>query len=200
MRKYKVLLGEWKRLAIKTLHGHTRVRGVLTAVIWKDKWDVCILTNLHKPPTEGNFCDEHGRANTPVIVEDYSWQVDYTDKGDRMANSYSVGWRTWYWTKNLLFHLLDLTVLNSCTVVTSCGSQVDHRTFLLTSDQNLFEVSARKPHPQSSWSQLNESSWNSTYWTLANCGIALVGAMCVQWRRKEWLQNFCAQSAKLACV
>jgi hypothetical protein len=30
-----------------------RVRGNLTAKIWKEKW------GMHRPPEEGNFCDEH---------------------------------------------------------------------------------------------------------------------------------------------
>jgi hypothetical protein len=44
------------------------------------------------PPAEGTFCDEHGRAHKPVIVEDYSQKMGYVDKGDRMANSYSIIW------------------------------------------------------------------------------------------------------------
>jgi hypothetical protein len=74
---------------------YDRVRGVLTSMIWKDKWDVCILINVHKPPAEDNFYDEHRRAHKPAIIEDYSQQMDYVDKGDRTANSYSVSWRTW---------------------------------------------------------------------------------------------------------
>jgi hypothetical protein len=40
-------------------------------MIWKDKQDVCILTNAYKTPAEGNFCDEYGRAHKPATVEDY---------------------------------------------------------------------------------------------------------------------------------
>jgi hypothetical protein len=31
---------------------HARVRGVLTAVIWKEKRDMYILTNVNEPPVE----------------------------------------------------------------------------------------------------------------------------------------------------
>ena len=44
-----------------------RTRGDMTAVVWKDKRDVCLLTNIHDPPREGNYRDEHGQpANTEV--------------------------------------------------------------------------------------------------------------------------------------
>ena len=38
-----------------------RTRDHLTAVLWRDKRDVRILTNIHDPPAEGNFCDNNGR-------------------------------------------------------------------------------------------------------------------------------------------
>jgi hypothetical protein len=40
--------------------------GNLTAMIWKDKGNVNMLTNIH-PPAEGNFCDEHGNTLKPAI-------------------------------------------------------------------------------------------------------------------------------------
>jgi len=53
-----------------------------------------ILTKMHRPPAEGNFCEEHGKAQKPVIVEDYNWHMGYIDRGDRMANSCAVIRRT----------------------------------------------------------------------------------------------------------
>jgi hypothetical protein len=50
----------------------TRVEGTLTAMIWKDKRHINMLTNMHHPPAEGNFCDEHGNALKPVIIQDYN--------------------------------------------------------------------------------------------------------------------------------
>jgi hypothetical protein len=34
----------------------------LTAIVWRDKCDVFILTNMHNPPTNGNFFGKHGNA------------------------------------------------------------------------------------------------------------------------------------------
>jgi hypothetical protein len=46
-----------------------RTRCELTAIIWKEKSEVYTLTNMHNPPAEGNFCNEHGNAMKPSIVE-----------------------------------------------------------------------------------------------------------------------------------
>jgi hypothetical protein len=48
-----------KNLKLKWGNIKTRVRGNLTAMIWKDKRDVNTLTNLCHPPEEDNFYDEN---------------------------------------------------------------------------------------------------------------------------------------------
>jgi len=98
----------------------------LTAILWRDKRDVCMLTNIHNAPAEGNFCNETGKAIKPQIVMDYLDLMGYVDKGDRMANSYSTGRRTFKWTKKLFFHLLDLSILNSYILHSSCGVRRFH--------------------------------------------------------------------------
>ena len=85
----------------------------MTAVVWKDKRDVCLLTNLHNPPREGNYRDEHGNAIKPAIVADYNRHMGHVDNADRMANSYMASGRTWNSTKKLFFHLFDLAIANS---------------------------------------------------------------------------------------
>ena len=89
-----------------------RTRGDLTDILWRDKRDVRVLTNIHDSPAEGNFCDINGKAIKPQIVADYNRHMGYVDKGDRMANSYSINRLTWKWTKKI-FHLFDLAILNS---------------------------------------------------------------------------------------
>jgi hypothetical protein len=89
---------EQKNLRLKRGDIRVRTRGDLTALIWKDRRDVHMLTNMHNPPAEGNFCDKNGNAQKPAIVEDYKRHMVYVDKGDRMANSYTISRRTWKWT------------------------------------------------------------------------------------------------------
>jgi hypothetical protein len=76
------------RKTMKLTHGdiRTRVRGNLTAMIWKDKRHVNMLTNVHHPPAEGNFHDEHVNTLKPMIIQDYNQHMGYFDKSDRMTN------------------------------------------------------------------------------------------------------------------
>ena len=69
-----------------------------------------------------------GGQGTTRTVEPWSsssssnnWHMGYVDKGDRMANSYSINRRTWKWTKKLFFHLLDLAILNSYILIFFTG-------------------------------------------------------------------------------
>jgi len=52
---------------------------------------------------EGNLCNEAGKAIKLQILMDYNHHMGYVDKGDRMANSYSISRRTFKWTKNCSF-------------------------------------------------------------------------------------------------
>ena len=98
-------------------------RGDLTAILWRDKHDIHILTSIHDPPAEGNFHGSNGKAIKPQIVADYNCHMGYVDKGDRMANSYSINCRTWKRTKKLFFHLSDLAILNSNILFSSMGGK-----------------------------------------------------------------------------
>ena len=115
-----------------------RTRADLTTILRRDKRDVCMLTNIHNAPAEGNFCNERGKAIKPQIVMDYNHHMGYVDKGDRMANSYSTSRCTFKWTKKLFFHLLDLTILNSYILHSSCGGKkISHRDFRFTLVRNM---------------------------------------------------------------
>jgi hypothetical protein len=98
-----------------------------------------MLTNIHDAPAEGNFYDGNGKAIKPQIVADYSRHMGFVDTGDRMANSYSICRRTLKWTKKLFFHLLELAILNSYILLSSCwGKKISHRDFRFTPVRNVF--------------------------------------------------------------
>jgi hypothetical protein len=84
-----------RRLGLKKGDIRVRVRGDMTALVWKDKHDVHMVTNVHSPPAEGNFYDMHGNATKPATVGDYNRHMAYVDKADTMTNSYSISPRTW---------------------------------------------------------------------------------------------------------
>jgi hypothetical protein len=76
------------RKTMKLTQGYirTRVSGNLTAMIWKDKRHVNMLINMHHPPAEGNFHDEHGNTSKSLIIQDYNQHMGYVDKSDCMTN------------------------------------------------------------------------------------------------------------------
>jgi hypothetical protein len=76
-----------KTLRLKIGDIRERTRGDLAAVVWKDKRDVCLLTNIHDPPIEGNYRDEHGNAIKPAIVADYKHHMRHVVNADRVTNS-----------------------------------------------------------------------------------------------------------------
>jgi hypothetical protein len=120
-----------------------RTRVDLTALVWKDKREVYILTNTYQPPTEGNFCDEHGNAPKTAIVDSYNTHMGYVDKRDRKANSYSISRRTFKWTKKLFFHLLDLAILNSWILLSTCGAKYSQRDFRFLLLRNMINGSSK---------------------------------------------------------
>jgi hypothetical protein len=100
------------------------------------------VTNIHDPPREGNYRGEHGNAIKPAIVVDYSRHMGHVDNADRMANSYMASRRTWKWTKKLFFHLLDLAIVNSYILLSSCGGKkISHRDFHLTVIREMLALS-----------------------------------------------------------
>ena len=108
-----------------------RTRADLTAILWQDKREICTFMNIHDVPVEVNFCNEGGKAIKPQTVIDYNHHMRYVDKGDRMANSYSISWRTFKWTRKFFFHLLDLAILNSYILHSSCGGKKISQRFLI---------------------------------------------------------------------
>jgi hypothetical protein len=98
-----------------------RTRADFTTILWREKRDLCMLSNIHNTPAESNFCTERVKATKPQTVMDYKHHMGYVDKVDRMANSYSISRRTFKWAKKLFFCLLDLAILNSYILHSSCG-------------------------------------------------------------------------------
>ena len=81
-----------KQIKLKMGEVKLRTWGGLTALVWKDRREVCMLTNMDPPPAEGNFCDIN-RPVKPHIVERYNRHMGYVDNSDCMAKSYSMSRR-----------------------------------------------------------------------------------------------------------
>jgi len=76
-------------------------------------------------------------------MERYNRHTGFVDISDRMANSYSMSLCNFKWTMKVFFHLLDLTVLNSWILLSSCGPQYTHRDFRLLLVRNLIEEAGK---------------------------------------------------------
>ena len=50
-----------KQLKLKRGDVRVRTKRGLTALVWKDRREVYMLTNMDPPPAEGNFCDDSNR-------------------------------------------------------------------------------------------------------------------------------------------
>jgi len=152
---------EPKTLRLKRGDIRARTRDDLTAVVWRDKRDVCLLTNIHDPPTEGNYRDEHRNAIKPAIVADHNRHMGHVDNADRMANSYTASRRTWKWTKKLFFHLLDLAIVNSYILLASCGGKkISERDFQLTLIREMLARAGHEPQPSMPVGRPAQSSTN----------------------------------------
>ena len=108
-----------------------------TTIHWMDKRDVCLLINTLDPPQEGNFCDEQIYGIKLDIVAVYNHHMGYIDKGDSLANSYSISCWTWKWTK----WLFSLSVRSGHSewlhASSSCGGkEMSHRYSLRLSEEH----------------------------------------------------------------
>ena len=178
---------EPKALRLKSDDIRARTRGDLTAVVWRDKRDVCLLTNIRDPPTEGNYRDEHRNTIKPAIVADYNRHMGHVDNADRMANSYTASRRIWKWTKKLFFHLLDLAIVSSYILLSSCGGKkISHRDFRLTLIRKMLARAGHEPRPSMPVGRPAQSSTNmkDLIQVIISTGLAAVrrkaDAACVQ--------------------
>jgi hypothetical protein len=64
--------------------------GMTLPIVWEDNRNVNMLTNMHRPISEGNFCNEHRNALKPVIVQDCNRHMRYVEESDRMTNTYCI--------------------------------------------------------------------------------------------------------------
>jgi hypothetical protein len=82
-----------------------------------------MLTDMHSPQAEVNFCDQCANALKPAIIQDYYRCMGYVDKNDCITDGYSIHRCVWKVMKKF-FHLLDLSILNSFILSTFSSSKI----------------------------------------------------------------------------
>ena len=106
---------------------------------------------MDPPPAEGNFCDDSIHPVEPHNVEQYNQHMGYVASSDHVANSCLISRCTFKWTMKLFFHHLDLTVLNSWILLSSCGAKCTHWDFRLFLVRNLKKLERAKIAPPPDW-------------------------------------------------
>lgn len=104
----------------------------MTAMCWKDKREVYMLSNMHDPQKTSSTIVA-GICEKPNMILCYNKNMGFVDLSDRMANSYTFGRKTLKWTKKLFFHLLDLSILNAYLLFkTKSDTKISLRSFRYT--------------------------------------------------------------------
>jgi hypothetical protein len=149
----------------------------LTATIWKDKREVYVSPNMHNPPAESNFCNEHG----------FCWQG--TQNGDYFPMQ----------VETFFFLLLNLTILHSYVLLPYSGKKITHREFQILVVRNMLthasnEHCIKRPVGRQA-SAINKvarlASTSNQHWLVpstylqcqncSTCGIRSVRAKCENW-------------------
>lgn len=80
---------------------------------WKDKRDVlCITTKFH--PTMVEVTNSYGKkTKKPKEVHEYNLHMSGVDRCDQLTSYYSCPRKSIRWYKKVIFHMLDVTVVNS---------------------------------------------------------------------------------------
>jgi hypothetical protein len=85
-----------------------------------------MLTNMHNPPAEGNFCDKPDH-------------MGYVDQNDCKENNYSISKHTLKWTQTVVVSTPGLSILNCFILPASCSSKLFYQNFRLYLARELIE-------------------------------------------------------------
>ena len=133
-----------KQVKIKRGDVRVRTREGLTVLVWKERWEVYMLTWTHHQQKEIFVTTAIAQWNLTLWNGTTSTWVTSTI----LANSYSISQHTFIWTTKLFFHILDLTVLNSWILLSSCGAKYTHQDFRLLLVRNSNEEAGKsQDHP-----------------------------------------------------
>jgi len=129
---------EPKQLKLKRGDIRVRTRGGLTALVWKDKREVYMLTWTHHQQKEISVTT----ATAPWNLTSWNCTISTWVTATNLIVQLTAIW----WVDipssgppKLFFHFMDLTVLNSWILLSSCGANYTHRDFRLLLVRNLTE-------------------------------------------------------------
>ena len=156
-----------KTMRLKRGYIRVRARDDFTAMVWRDKRDVCLLPNIHDPPREGNYVSRWTRKT--AFLANYDRHMGHVDNADRMVNNYTANCRTWPWIKKLFFYLLDLAIHNSYILLSSHGGKkIWPRDFRFTPIREVLVRTGYEPWPSMPVRRPAPTSTNIGNWARHN--------------------------------
>ena len=122
---------------------------VTTAIQWKDKRVVSMLTTIHDDHVvmveRRSRCASSGREQIekPLAVAEYNRYMGGVDRADQLLSYYGYSHRTIKWWKRAFFFLLDKAVVNAYLLYTDTHpnkrGRVTHARFRITLAKELLE-------------------------------------------------------------
>jgi len=102
-----------------------RQKGRTTALVWKDKKPVYVLSNAHPPTTElvqrKNPDGSKAQVSCPTAVASYNRHMGGVDLLDQLKCYYCYDKKSKRWWMRLFFHLVDIAVVNSYILYRHCS-------------------------------------------------------------------------------
>ena len=115
-------------------------------MVWRDKPDVCILTNVCFPPASDNMCNELGSAIQPEFIQGHNRRARYVDLMGQDAKPLLITKPDIKVDKKCSYFLY-MTALNIFLLLTVYGTKITHSDFQLCLVQNLIKRAGSLPHP-----------------------------------------------------
>lgn len=99
----------------------------LTAVKWKDKRSVHLLSNYHNPEdvTEVSRKEKDGtitKIPCPKVLHDYNQNMNSVDKFDQMKGVYEIDRKSKKWWHRIFWYFIDASIVNAFILYKECGS------------------------------------------------------------------------------
>eukprot|EP00731_Ephydatia_muelleri_P003573 Em0001g3573a len=104
--------------------------GKVLCLKWKDKRDVLLLSTIHD---DVSMVDILRRSRTvaggieriqkPKVIDDYNQHMGGVDQSDQLVMYYGYAHRQTKWWKRVLFHLVDLSLVNASILYNSVNEK-----------------------------------------------------------------------------
>lgn len=89
-------------------------RGNILVLKWKDKRDVLAISTKHKANIKKITNKRGVEKEKPELIHDYNQNMSGIDRTDQMVSYYVTARKSIRWYMKVFFHLLDVSIWNSC--------------------------------------------------------------------------------------